>query len=157
MSIKSLFAILIMSITFVGVMIYYGSQNNPFKIKNSTALSNNNQWSYDPPMYLCRLLYVSMHGKGKSLQEAGITLNWMTVATKNGAPPPTDDNPNILAIDGMADSGNDLDPNITYFFDQCLGPYSDNLSLCNAVKAQNFQSYVANVRQNDCRISMKMK
>ncbi len=146
--------------SIIGVMIYYGSENNPFSADNpsvQTSSTKNQKLSYDPPMYLCRLVKVVIQGIEKNLPDAGITFNWITVATKNGPPPPTRDDPTKLSIDGMSDNGNDLDANIGYFFDLCLGPYSDNLALCDGVRAQSLMMHAVNLKQNDCRIAVRMK
>jgi hypothetical protein len=156
---KSLLGILIILGGFISVLIYYGNQHNPFAVSNSSRqnLTRNETWTYDPPIYLCRLVQIATQDTLKSAQEAGVITNWLTVGGANGPPQPTAANPNIMFHSGLAEKWIDLEPGSTYFFDQCLGPYHDNTALCNAVKSQNLLGDVVNAKQNDCRIFIRLK
>lgn len=156
---KSALSILLIVGGFIATLIYYGSQHNPFRASNSPVQNTtaNKTWSFDPPIYLCRLVQIATQDTLKTTQQAGVISNWLTVGSANGPPQPTADNPSILAHSGFAEKWIDLEPGSTYFFDQCLGPFHDNMALCTAVRAQHLEHDALSAKQNDCRLFLRTR
>ncbi|MFE3026899.1 hypothetical protein [Nocardia tengchongensis] len=153
---KSALGILVIAGLIVWALVHFGRESQLFGPETTT--STNNQWAYDPPIYLCHLVQVfgfPPNPRGiVGVAEAGLQ-PWMTIGPRSGPPQPTERNPNLSSYEGGADPYIDTSPGTAYFFDRCLGPFSNNLSLCGEVRAQGVENLAADYKKYDCRISLR--
>lgn len=137
-------------VAVVGGALYANRPQAPVAVVEHT------QWSYDPPIYLCHMTKVFGYAPNPdgwvTPKQAGFTSDWVTFGPRDGLKPTSDD-PNIGVYEGGFDPYINTDSGKDYFFNlPCDGPFTDNFSLCNAVKARNLGAYAANYPKNDCRI-----